>query len=77
MLKSQEVLAFLKAAAECSVYIAPTDYGLTPAEIMEAATRAGFLEGEIRDALAQPRDYVSQRGGRYQPGREVIWSQSP
>ena len=47
----QEVTRFLKAALECSIYIEPSDPGLTYDELVEAAKRASFLDGEIHDAI--------------------------
>ena len=47
----QDVTRFLKAALECSIYVEPTDPGLTYAELVEAASRADFREGEINDAI--------------------------
>jgi hypothetical protein len=53
MMHLQEVIKFIRAALECSVYIAPKDYGLTTGELFEAGSRAGFQEGEISDAARQ------------------------
>jgi hypothetical protein len=47
----QEVIRFIQAAMECSVYIAPTEPGLTYEEIVEACAAAGFKAGEINDAF--------------------------
>jgi len=48
---NNEVLDFLKFAIECSIFVAPTDPGLSHDEIVEAATQAGYLKGEIGDAF--------------------------
>jgi hypothetical protein len=48
---NQEIVSLLKAALECSIYVSPTDPGLSYVELGEIATRAGYLEGEINDAL--------------------------
>jgi hypothetical protein len=63
---SQEVVAFIRAALECSVYVAPLKPGLSYDELVEVSKRAGFQEGEVGDALPQ---VVRQRfgGGRFQP----------
>lgn len=48
---NQEIVALLKAALECSIYVSPRDPGLTFQELAEIAKRAGYLEGEVNDAL--------------------------
>lgn len=53
MLHMQKVVTFVQAALECSVFVAPTEPGLTVDEIREIGKRAGFLEGELGDAIAQ------------------------
>ena len=50
-MNNHEVAKFLKAALECSVYLAPLEPGLSTEEIYEAAERVGFQSGEIGDAL--------------------------
>ena len=50
-LMNQEIIALINAAAECSVFINPTDPGLTYEEIKEVGSRLGFQAGEIGDAL--------------------------
>jgi hypothetical protein len=45
------VIEALKAAIEASVYVNPTDPGLTFAELIEVGKRAAFREGELNDAL--------------------------
>lgn len=57
----QEIIAFLQAALECSVYLSPREPGLTAAELFEAGKRVGFLDGEIGDSL---RHVVTQSFGR-------------
>jgi hypothetical protein len=47
----QEVVQLLQAAIEASVYVAPTEPGLTASELSEVGKRLGFKEGEISDAL--------------------------
>lgn len=46
-----EIINFLKTALECSVLIATIDPGLSFQELSEIGKRAGYLEGEINDAL--------------------------
>lgn len=50
---NNEIIQLLEAALECSVYVQPHDPGLSSTELMEVARRAGYLEGEVGDALAR------------------------
>jgi hypothetical protein len=45
------IISLLKAALECSVYVSPRDPGLTYGELATIGTTAGYLEGEVNDAL--------------------------
>jgi hypothetical protein len=47
---NQEIISLLSAALECSVFINPTDPGLTHEEILEVGKRAGYQPGEVADA---------------------------
>ena len=47
----QEIISLLKAALECSVFVSPRDPGLTYGELATIGTTAGYLEGEVNDAL--------------------------
>ena len=49
----QQVVQLLQAAIEASVYVAPTDPGLTTAELYEVGRRLGLKDGEIGDAMPQ------------------------
>ena len=51
----QQVISLMEAALECSVYLAPTDPGLTHEGLKEAATRLGLRPGEMDDAFLQVR----------------------
>ena len=51
--EQQRLVRFFKACVECSIYIAPTDPGLTHQELLEVGSRAGHQQGEILDALMQ------------------------
>ncbi len=51
----QEVIAFVRAALECSVYVAPSDPGLSYDEIMAVGKSARYQEGELHDAILQAR----------------------
>lgn len=70
----QRLVRFFKACIECSIYIAPTDPGLTYQELLEAGSRAGYQQGEMNDALMQIG--TPQRGNdRILPSRSdvVMW----
>lgn len=54
----QKVQKTVLTAIEASIYETPTDWGLTPDEVVEAGRATGLEEGEIRDAL----HYVLQAG---------------
>jgi hypothetical protein len=47
---NQEIISLLKAALECSIYLNPTDPGLSYEEILEVGKRLGFQAGEVGDA---------------------------
>jgi hypothetical protein len=47
---NQEIISLLKAALECSVFINPTEPGLSYDEILEVGQRAGYQPGEVQDA---------------------------
>src|ERR1035437_127988 len=51
----QDVVKLLQAAIEASLYVAPRDFGLTFAELVEVGGRLGLKEGEITDALGYPK----------------------
>ncbi len=61
---------FLAAALECSIYVSPTEPGLTQHELVEVCLRAGYKQGEISDAI-QSHDFNSSSGSpsRLLPGR--------
>jgi hypothetical protein len=48
---NQEIINFLKAALECSVFLDPTSPGLSYDEILEVGRRVDLQAGEISDAL--------------------------
>jgi hypothetical protein len=75
MLAPQQVVQFLQAALECSIYIAPKDPGLTYDEIIEVGKRVGFQPGEIGDALQQiatQQVTVLQGQNRFYPDRSTV-----
>ena len=46
-----KVKDFLEAALECGIFASPTEPGLTQDELVEACLRAGYKQGETRDAI--------------------------
>ena len=63
---SQEVIAFINAALEGSVYVAPLKPGLSYDEIMVVGKGAGYQEGELNDAIRQA-GLRSFGNGRFNP----------
>lgn len=70
---NQEIISLLNAAAECSVFISPTDPGLTYDELKEVGSRLGMQDGEFHDAL---HSATSSRMGskRFFPQQQAISS---
>jgi len=63
----RRIVGFLKAALECSIYLAPTEPGLTYDELLEAGGRVGFQRGEMADAMSQVADvYFGRQDARLQ-----------
>jgi hypothetical protein len=48
---NQEIISFIKAALECSVFLDPRDPGLSHEEILEVGKHLGWQAGEIGDNL--------------------------
>jgi hypothetical protein len=48
---NQEIISFIRAALECSVFLDPTDPGLSYEEILEVGKHLGWQAGEIGDNL--------------------------
>jgi hypothetical protein len=71
---NREIGLLLNAAIECSIYVSPRDPGLTDQELVEIAKRAGYLDGEVNDALRQVGDR-SFGGSRVMPSQveTVTW----
>jgi hypothetical protein len=68
VIPNQEITSLLKAAIECSIFISPTDPGLTYQELLEVGKRSEFLDGEVADAAR----HVGERllgFGRLMPDR--------
>lgn len=55
-----QVKSFVRAALECSVYVAPAAPGLTHSELLEVGQRLGYQPGEINDALSDINTYENE-----------------
>jgi len=75
LLEQREVVAFVKAALECSVYVSPLDPGLTDEELHEVARRAGLQEGEVRDAIGEAAAQRYWGDKRLMPESTGLWGQ--
>jgi len=75
MVWRREVVAFLEAALECSVYVSPLDPGLTDREVLEVGLRAGLLEAELRDAISETSARRHSRTGRLMPESTGLWGE--
>lgn len=64
MMVNQEIVSFLSAAIECSIYLAPNEPGLAYDELIEVASRVGYQRGQVEDALRYRQDTIECRGGR-------------
>jgi hypothetical protein len=62
---NQEIVSLLQAALECSIFLDPTDPGLTYQEVLEVGKRAGYQAGEVEDA-------VSRAGEHYPHSNKLI-----
>jgi hypothetical protein len=72
---NNDIVEFLKAAVECSVFIEPLSPGLTYEELVEIGKRAGYYEGEINDALPKVGQGCG-RGRKYVPRQDetLFWA---
>jgi hypothetical protein len=80
----QEIAEFLRAALECTIYLAPTDLWLTYDEIIEIGTNAGYLKGEIGDAIPEITTPYFGQDKRLKPNEHnrhlwgiFVWRQNP
>lgn len=55
-----QVKSFVRAALECSVYVAPDAPGLTHSELLEVGQRLGYQRGEVNDALSDINTYENE-----------------
>jgi hypothetical protein len=68
---SQEVIGFIRAALECSVYVAPLEPGLSYDEIVAVGKGGGYQEGELNDAIRQA-GLRSFGNGRFKPDVQYL-----
>ena len=61
----------LREALMCSVFISPSDPGLTYEELQEIGRRAGYRDGEVNDALRQVANNYTGRD-RYIPEENIF-----
>lgn len=50
-----QIIAFIQAALEASVYLEPNDPGLSEGELVEIGKQAGYERGELSDALVRSK----------------------
>jgi hypothetical protein len=70
---SPEVVGLLQAAIEASIYIAPTEPGLTIRELYEIGKQSGRQDGEINDAIRElTKQHYGHRDERIQVDEHLI-----
>lgn len=76
MIRGQELPNFLKAALECSVFADPLNPGLTFIELKEVAKQAGYLDGEVNDAITRLDHTYAEDSNNLLPGKQttVFWN---
>jgi hypothetical protein len=74
-IRQQNVVEVVRAALECSVYLAPTAPGLAHDEVLEVGRRLGFQEGEVGDALSSAAGPICWGDTKLLPQKKVFWSQ--
>jgi hypothetical protein len=62
MIPNREISNLLNAAIECSIFLSPTDPGLTYQELLEVGKRAEYLDGEVRDAAVSAGQRIPRSG---------------
>lgn len=67
-----EVIGFVKTALEITVFLSPTEQGLTEEEIIGLAQQLGYERGETEDAIK--RTGAGYRKGRLLPTVNGMWS---
>jgi hypothetical protein len=69
----QQLTVFFRAALECSVYLAPTEPGLSASELFEVGKRAGYQEGEMGDALPRVATQYFGQSRNLLPDLDPTW----
>jgi hypothetical protein len=67
----QEIDAFVAAAIECSVYVAPLEPGLSHSELIEVCKRVNLQAGEVGDALSRASFEYFEGTQRLRPDQRV------
>lgn len=75
MMRREQISEFVKTALKCSVYVAPTDPGLTNDELLTVGRALSFQAGEIGDALHESGAvrYLGDR--KLYPQHDSMWSE--
>src|SRR5258708_5656231 len=72
MTRAQELANLLEAALECSVFAAPLDPGLTFDEPKAVAKQAGYLHGEVNDAVIRVNRTYADDTNNLLPSQQTI-----
>ena len=72
MTRAQELATLLQAALECSVFAAPLEPGLTFDELKEVAKQAGYLDGEVNDAVIRVAHTYADDSHNLLPSQQTI-----
>src|SRR5215472_15424558 len=75
LMRRQQLIKFVQAGLECSVYFSPRDPGLTLEELFEIGKRVGYENGEISDVLPGIAAHAHFGDTKIKPGKSVAWSQ--
>lgn len=67
-----ELNTLLRNALTCSVFVDPSDPGLTNAEMFEIGRQAGFRDGEIGDTIPHVPKGLVQGRGRFIPSHHDL-----
>lgn len=73
-MRRMEIIEFIKTALECSAYVAPLDFGLSRAELIEVAERVDFKRGEVLDSLTGAVETEYFGDDRLLPKKTGAWS---
>lgn len=73
MYRLVEVIGFVKLALESTVFLSPTNQGLTEEEILELAQQLGYEHGETSDAIKRVGARVSYLEAKLLPLANSWW----